>query len=569
MAAALTIEQQRAIAVASARARAKASKPTSEKADPVKEWRSGNPIEAGAVDFIQGAGGLAKGVLNILTPSTDGKNRGVGDLLDNLVADKGSGMSMAGSFADPVAWATGSNVLRALPYTKVLGKGAANALKALSRNAAGGAATGGAVGALGQEGNIGEGAGVGAAANMLLPPAVAGAVRLPKALKNIFKRPPGQLAARAAGDKTGDVIRALETSRAAVPGTQLTAGQAAVGAGSPEFSALQRRVIESDPHRYVGKGGVESRQQAAREAHLGQAVGTPADLATARAARTTASNSAYAAAFAQRVKADPALAKLAQNPFFKQELPAAMRLAQAQGITPKSDLTQFLHIMKLSLDDALSKGKAGATALGKNEQRAIQDVQSRVVEWLGKKNPLYEAARAQHAKASGPIKAMEIGQMLKQALQGQAGTERPSGLMRALRQAENKRGVGGKTQIEALAPAQRQAFAAVESDLTRNETMKRLAQSGTQSMEERIGALRAPPPGIFSPIISAMRSWFNSVTGKMTERGIKELAEVMANDPKKLAQMMREFDPAQRTQVLNAIYGRTAPAIGGIVSGTT
>lgn len=567
----LTLEQQRAIAVASARVRARSRADSDKQApspsDPVKEWRAGHPIEAGAVDFIQGAGGLAKGVLNLLTPSTDGKNKGWGDLLDNPVQDENSGMSLAGKIADPAAWAIGGGISKVLPYAKVLGKGTGNALRALTKNAASGAATGAAIGGLDDGAGAGEGAAVGAVANTLLPPAIGGLVRGARGLKRIVRPSAGQLAARAAGDKTDDVIRALETSKAAVPGTRLTAGQAAVEAGSPEFSALQRRAAQADPDRYSGLGGVEGQQQAARAAHMGIVARTSNKLRSVAQRRTSASDKAYNDAFSVSVKADPALVKLSSNPFFKQAMPDARKLAAAKGITPDKNLTEFLHFVKLSLDDALSKGKAGATAIGKNEQRAIKDVQAQLVAWLEKKNPLYEAARAQHARMSGRIKEMEVGQLLQKAAQGHAGAENPRGLMRALRVAESKRGAGGKTPMEALRPHQRKIFGNVEADLTRDATMKRLASAGVKSMEDRIGAVTAPPPGIFSPVISAARSWFNTATGRMTDRGIKELAEVMANDPAKLAKMMREFSPSQRTQIMNHIYKRTSTAVGGLVSG--
>jgi hypothetical protein len=71
-----------------------------------------------------------------------------------------------------------------------------------------------------------------------------------------------------AGDKSDAVIDAMVNNRSAVPGTVYTAGQAAVPAGSAEFSALQRLAAERNPSLYSEVGGIGGQQEAARRAAI-------------------------------------------------------------------------------------------------------------------------------------------------------------------------------------------------------------------------------------------------------------------------------------------------------------
>lgn len=568
----MTLEQKRALALARARVRAGASMPDAApdpaavKAADIKRQREAHPVAAGVLDLTHGALGMTRGALNIVTPSTDGKNRGVGDVVaDSEFVDRDSGLHLTGALLDPVAWATGSNVVRIAPYAKVLGKDAIAGTKAVLKNLGAGAATGGIVGGLtGDEAadDATKGAVIGALVNQSLPPSLRLVASAGRGLKNLLSPSPGQLAVHAAGDKVDDVITALETQRMQTAGSPTSAGQAAAGAGSAEFSALQALAASRDPSRYTD---LAAAQEGARRRAV-QSVGrTKADLDSAVGKRRADSEVNYKAAFQQQIKADGALMAMSDNPFFQKALPDAERLAKANGIDPKNNLTEFLHFVKVSLDKQMAA--TGDNALGNTEKHAVESLQKQLLGWLKVKNPKYESARASHEAASKPIEQMELGQELERALVSPVGKERPLPFGTSLRNMGVKEHpVTGRPLVETFTPPQRQVLDALMGDLQRDQSFKALAAKGADSLTERIDPIQVQPIGIFKPVISAARSWFNRSTGRLTDKGISELAVLMADDPKTLAAMMRKFTPAQRRQVQAQFERFVMPATAGTIA---
>lgn len=533
-------------------------------------------------DFATGASGLMRGLLNLPGKAMDAvrgktlsdvvapnaKKEGLGDRAFPKSTNEGAA-KFVGELADPLAWTIGGGVMKALPYAKVGGQGVVEAIKALVKNATGGAITGGTIGALSEEGDAATGAGVGAAASVVLPPAIGGVAKALSAAKNAIRPSPGAIGVMAAGDKSDDVINALMQTRSNVPGVNLTAGQASVPANSAEFAALQRLVAEGKaPSDYFGPAGIEGQQQAARRASV-QTVGkTPSDLAAAVAARKTASEANYGAAYQQAIKADPALMKMHDNPYFKDALPDAIKLAEANGINPKNNLTEFLHFVKVSLDKQLLK--SGDTALGATEKSAVKDLQKNLVGWLGAKNPAYDAARTEHIARSKPINQMKLGQEIEQALVA-PGTEaeRAGVFANAVRGAENKVSkTTGRPRIEDLTPTQRRVFDAIEEDLKRNSEYAGLASKGSTNLENRIGAPEVPPTGWFQPMVSAARGWTNRALGTGHENALKRLAPLM-KDPQAMASTMRNATPQQQAvmQSLLSQYLTRAVTIGAAKQG--
>lgn len=72
-----------------------------------------------------------------------------------------------------------------------------------------------------------------------------------------------------AGDKRAAVADALLRHQDVIPGSVATAGQAALPAGSAEFTALQEIIARRDPSKYK-TAGIEGEQEAARMAMLGE-----------------------------------------------------------------------------------------------------------------------------------------------------------------------------------------------------------------------------------------------------------------------------------------------------------
>lgn len=515
--------------------------------------------------FATGAASPVLGAAQLADEATGG-NVGVSEHLKKLEGMKRTGMDAmgaegmdvtgtAGTLASPAIW----KVVNALkPATTIAGK------------AAQGAAVGAGFGATapvteGDDywGTKGTQTATGGILGGAIAPVAGLASRAYSGIKNVMTPSPVKMATRAAGDKVDDVVAALKSQQSGVPGVNLTAGQASVPANSAEFAALQKLVASRDPSRFYGASGVQGQQEAGRLASLRTVSQTPDDLAAAVAARSAAAQSNYGKAFEQAVRADPQLAAMSKNPYFKDALPDAQKLAQARGIDPKESMTEFLHFVKVSLDKQLQK--SGDTALGATEKNTVQVLQKQLVDWLGRKNPAYDAARQAHIAASKPINQMKLGQEVEQALSAPSGAERAASFGQSVRKASTTVSKAtGKPRIEDLTPQQRNVIEAIENNLKNDAAFRKLATEGAQSMGSRIGADVLPPTGMFKPILSAGRSWVNRLSGMSHEKTIRELAPLMEN-PKQLAALMEAASP-QQLAVIEALVQRAtmggAAAVG-------
>jgi len=358
----------------------------------------------------------------------------------------------------------------------------------------------------------------------------------------------GRLANTVAGDKADDIISLLRQSQPIVPGSNPTAGQAAVPANRAEFNALQQIAAEKAPSAYAGPQGIEGQQAAARLAGVRTVGQTPADLEAAQAARAAQGKVDYDAAFQQTIKADPTLMRMSQNPFFKGAIADATRLAEANGIDPKQNLTQYLHYVKLSLDKQL--GRTGDTALASTEKKAVTNLQEQLVNWMGQKNPAYERARANFESASKPINQMELGQQLEAKLTSPLSDE---GKQRAGVFANAMRELSPELQ-KTLRADQIESLRQVQSDLARSATDKELARSGNKAamdiIDKNVG--KAPPSGMFSPVISVARGAYNRLAGGASEKTLADLSTIMQN-PSKLADVMERAKPFERQELVDAL----------------
>ena len=107
----------------------------------------------------------------------------------------------------------------------------------------------------------------GAATGAVIPAAWEGTKALGRAVRNVAQpymgewganQATGRLAKNVAGDKSDDIIDLMQRSTPTLPGSAPTAGQAAVPAGSAEFSALQKIAATRDPSKFYG---IESGQK--------------------------------------------------------------------------------------------------------------------------------------------------------------------------------------------------------------------------------------------------------------------------------------------------------------------
>lgn len=351
---------------------------------------------------------------------------------------------------------------------------------------------------------------------------------------------------------------AAKTAGELVPGSVPTAGEAVAGVPGATGLAAHQAVIAKTPGvsgEFVARGQA---QEGARQAALKDIAGTPAELAGAEAARRAAAVSNYNTAYANQIKADPTLLELSHNPYFKDALPDAIKLAEAKGITPKDDLTQFLHYVKLSLDKTLSK--TGDSALSSTEKATVAGVKDDLVNWMVKKNPDYGTARSEFAAASIPINQMQVGQTLLDKLVAPlSGKERAASFAQAVRDAPRtiKSSTGSSifdSLDQILSPRQMQSVEGVSADLARKASYEDLARGTNLGGGTDItgGVTGMHLPNLLSrPAMIA--NYLMRRLGQGADEKINVLAGKQYLDPKLLAESLKDAPPSVANRVIDAL----------------
>lgn len=531
-----------------------------------------NPYGRAAVGALKPVVGIGQLALNMV-----GQGEGINREMANLKESTGKAREYVGSRGIDLADMAGQGAAFAVPAGMM--RNAATTAGRIGQGMAMGAGAGAAE-PVSDPSNYWGQKGVQVGAGTLAGGAIPGAWELAKmggrGIRNVVQpymgewgadRAAGRLANAAAGDKANQVISSLQNPQIIVPNSRPTAGQAAVPAGSAEFSALQQIAAQKDPSKY-GVAGIEGAQQDARQAAVRSVGQTPADLKAAEVVRQISAKQNYGQAYQQAIKGDQQLMKMSDNPYFKDALGDATKLAEAKGIDPKNNLTQFLHYVKISLDKQLSR--TGDTALASTEKEAVQNLKSQLTQWIGQKNPQYDKARQVFANQSKPINQMEVGQYLEQKLANPLETgERAGVYAQALRDAPGtlKRSTGQPRYDElgqVLTPQQTQSVTAVGEDLKRAAMAKALAKEGGPAMAKKItGAVpEVAPTGFFDPRISFTRGLYNRLTGNATDKILADLAKNM-DKPQKIAEMMQKAKPFERQAIVDALmrYQATVPAM--------
>lgn len=316
-----------------------------------------------------GMSGLYRGAANLASrpfqrPTMDQlvtgqKPKGLGDFMfPPASGSEGSVGRAVGEFLDPVSWAIGGGVAKAIPYANVLGGGIAQGAKAIAQNAAGGALAGGAIGALSDQGDMASGAATGALANTLVPPALSVATQAAGRVWDVLSGKYGQVKAgeilrKAAG---GDLEAIKKATSAGAPG--LSGVQTTAGIRNDVWNALKNIGEENDPSFY---SNLAASQQAAREGQVAQIAGG-AEQTAARARRG----------------ADKDLLNKATGPFRERSLTAAN-----QAMTPIST-----YKITAGID-----AKLNDPGIGTNPQtaKALSAVKAQIDDWTQRNGGVIDA----------------------------------------------------------------------------------------------------------------------------------------------------------------------------------
>lgn len=381
-----------------------------------------------------------------------------------------------------------------------------------------------------------------------------------------------------AGDRQAQVLAALRANTPAVPGSAAIAGEAAVPAGSAEFSALQNLVKYPKASDY---DAIEQAQKLARVKAL-QTIG-------GRGADDTALN----AAIARRTAASAPLYQAVEQSAAKVDAQPVVDAVKVLLVKNKNEDAISVPMRKI-LDDLIPDGETL-----ENNPQALASLSKNIKAMLGKKTPdgqhefdvkvltgvkelldrqigqaeiAYTAAREAFKTKSGPINRMNIGQVLENKLANATGKESPAQFLNVLDDPAlaMKKATGFpryKELGQVLQPDEVTTAKAVGDELSRNMRLKELSTKGMESARKTLGILEPEihPTGMFSPILSVSRGLLNRALGKADDKAIAYLSQLM-KDPQATARAMEIATPAQRSKLLEELAKFRNPALIGAPS---
>ena len=147
-----------------------------------------------------------------------------------------------------------------------------------------------------------------------------------------------------------------------------------------------------------------------------------------KAARTDLGKKMYANAFNKQVPVNRELTDLLGRPSVQQAYARGINIAQEKGIKVPNVLvnaqgqlvtadnklvnavdTEFLHYVKMGLDDLVYTGKSPSSGIGNTQLNSIKDTRSQFLNYIDKNNPSYKSARNYWADDTATMDAMQSG----------------------------------------------------------------------------------------------------------------------------------------------------------------
>ena len=153
-----------------------------------------------------------------------------------------------------------------------------------------------------------------------------------------------------------------------------------------------------------------------------------------KVARTELGKKMYANAFNKQVPVNRELTDLLGRPSVQQAYARGINIAQEKGIkvpnvvvnaqgqlvTADNKLvnavdTEFLHYVKMGLDDLVYTGKSPSSGIGNTQLNSIKDTRSQFLNYIDKNNPSYKSARNYWADDTATMDAMQEGRKFLKA----------------------------------------------------------------------------------------------------------------------------------------------------------
>jgi len=293
-----------------------------------------------------------------------------------------------------------------------------------------------------------------------------------------------------------------------------------------------------------------SQQELNRGKIVSDIAGTDEQLAQRVANRSSNALSNYSKAYEKQIMADPELSVIFSDPFVSKASGVAADTAKSLGVNTKTNLTEYLHIVKVSMDKMLDKNaEKPLDSMGK---KAVTQAKGRLVGWLKKKNPLYDEAREAFSKESIPINQMKVGKVVEEALVNVKEGESPVTYLGAMRNAPRTIKKGGESRFKTM------------GEVYPKQTVKKLKDVGEELLDQQKSNKMAAETGspmndllaretIQAPkVLQREIVIFNHIMNKLAKDKTPEYKKVlgdMLNDPDTLYRALQSTEDALKHKV--------------------
>lgn len=143
-------------------------------------------------------------------------------------------------------------------------------------------------------------------------------------------------------------------------------------------------------------------------------------------ARSDLGRKLYERALAKQIPVNKELTDLLQRPSMANAYERGVQIAREKGIpVPKTRIengrlvtdsgevtaidTEFLHLLKMGLDDVVFTGKSPASGIGNTALNAVKDTRAQFLGFVDRNNPGYKRARDYWAGETSAMDAMQMG----------------------------------------------------------------------------------------------------------------------------------------------------------------
>ena len=390
------------------------------------------------------------------------------------------------------------------------------------------------------------------------------------------ERGAGRIIAEAAGPKRAAIEAELAKNQVLVAGSNPTAAEAAAGAGSPEFAALQKIAAAHRPSAY---SDIAKAQEAARLAAVRKVGQTPVELKAAESVRAASGKQNYGAVADDMIATtDEKIKTLLTRPSMKEALKKAKGLAEEQGKVFGNVDDGFtvgnLQSVKMALDDLVKNPER--FGIGASEVNAIQKTRGEFVKWLANESPKWERARKVYANQSRPINEMQVGQELEKAITKPVGEGERAGVFgTAMREApRTMKNATGQARFDELGdvlkPENLASVKSVLADLSRKAEFDRLAPLGREKAAQAAQPFGLPATGPLHQSYMIFKTVLGRVSKGINEKTLDTMADALqvpATTLKVLQKVPSEKQAAMIDSIISAKLGRGAIAAGSALSG--